>query len=230
MTSPDDHDHRDLDLRLRGAFSPPADTEAMARRAVERPLAEHHAGEGRDESRDPFRDAPDLRRHAAPARRVLARRLAAAAALLVAVLGWSWWASVGSEPGTAPTPGPPAGRIHAEAVLALADGLLACNSESQLAQTFRERYGQELHVRIDPTRLLVGPFACASWPSATLLVATLPDPVALLVDALDSDPRLTADIETGIRAHRREIGRLVVYELSRNDEPVCLDLLFTPPD
>lgn len=189
MTSPDDHDHRDLDLRLRGTFSPPANATAMARRAVEIPLAEHQAGEGRDESRGPFRDAPDLRQHAAPA-----------------------------------------GRIHAEAVLALADGLLACRSESQLTQTFNERYGQALHVRIDPTRPLVGPFACASWPSATLIVATMPDPVALLVDALDSDPRLTADIETGIRAHRREIGRLVVYELSRSDEPVCLDLLFTPPD
>jgi len=197
MTTDERHDPEALDRRLREAFAPPADVDALARRSLE---------------------------HAAVAT---------------------------AHPNTARRDGAPASpsapRVLAEAVGASDTAFPSCTSESQLARTFGERYGQELYVRIDPTRPVAGPFDCESWPTATLLTAGGAQPidpqpgpfaadprpaqrVGLLVDALETDPRLVSDPQAGVYAHRREIERLVIYELSREAEPTCLDLFFTPED
>ncbi|MHC4844650.1 MAG: hypothetical protein ACYTCU_00660 [Planctomycetota bacterium] len=226
MTPDDRHDHDALDRRLREAFAPPADVGAIARRALERATV----------------GAASL---PPPTRRFALMRLAAAAALLVGALGLLWWAT--ADAGRDLPDAPNAPRILAEAIGALDTAFPSCSNESQLAQLFDDRYGQKLHVRIDVTRPVAGPFACGSWPTATLMVAdtappvstqlgpyaaepVLVQPVGLLVDAIDNDPRLASDTQAGVYVHRRVIDRLVIYELSRETEPACLDLFFTPSD
>jgi hypothetical protein len=235
MTTDERHEHDALDRRLRETFEPPADVDAIARRALERATV----GAVRPTA----------------ARSFALNRLAVAAALLVGALGLLWWATGGAgrdAPGVPGVPGAPL--VLAEAIDAL-DALDAafpsCTNEAQFAQMFDERYGQELHVGIDTARPVSGPFTCGSWPSATLMtglpglpadsplpplapleqpVAPPEQPVALLVDTLDADPRLVSDAQAGVFVHRRVIGRLVVYELSREAEPAWLDLFFTPSD
>jgi hypothetical protein len=211
MTDHDAHDHDSQDQRLRKALGPPPDVTVIAQRALE------HARVGN-------------RTRVLPALPAVLARLATAAALLITALGLLWWAGSTSDHVAVPGRGASIEPIYAELVDTMAASFPACSSESQLASVFDERYGQELYLRIDITRPVAGPFDCTSWPSATLMGSPLPEPVALLVDTLEADPHLVSDAEAGLHAHRRELGRLVIYELSRNAEPVCLDLFFTPGD
>ena len=60
-----------------------------------------------------------------------------------------------------------------------------------------------------------------------MVVQTLPSQVILLVDELERDPGLEADVSGGVWVERHELGGLVLYEISSHgDEAVgCLPSL-----
>jgi hypothetical protein len=236
------HEQRDgrdeaLDARLRAAYAPPGDVSEIARRAL-RAALEGQAGGRTTDSATPPAGVPagttELR-----VRRL--RRVAAAAAVLLAAAGLAWWWSDGDEvvedgaPPVAADPGGSViGSVYADAVREFeASGALlsACQSPHGLADLFDERHGAPLYVRIDPERPVIGPFACTALPGVTVLCGvTAAGPIAIVVGASGEPAPAGLESDGSLNCFRRDLGGLVLFELSPLDAPACLDLFSTRPE
>ncbi len=101
----------------------------------------------------------------------------------------------------------------------------ACGLPHDLARHFQDSLGQELLVDATDEIPIEGPFTIARWPTTTLLASPQqPEPILILVDELARDPRPV--LEAGSPAHlfRRELGDLVLYELTPWDTSRALGL------
>ncbi len=101
----------------------------------------------------------------------------------------------------------------------------ACGSPHDLARHFQDSLGQELLADATDELPIEGPFTIRRWPTTTLLVSPQqPEPILILVDKLARDPRPV--LEAGSPAHlfRRELGDLVLYELTPWDTSRALGL------
>jgi hypothetical protein len=221
MTTDDDpRDERDeaLDARLRAAFTLPEDVGGIARAAV------------REAS-----EMPALRAEALPVPWL--RRVAAAAAVLLASAGLWWWLD-GDGGAIADDARPVAmgeaanvcGSIYADVARVVeqsSEAFGACQSPQSLAEFFDERYGTPLYVKIQPDRPVVGPIPCAILPDATVLgCVTESCAIAIVVGAAGDDPPAGLASDGTLHCYRRELGGLVLYELSPLDAPACLDLFY----
>ncbi len=213
--------HHAIESRLRIAFAPPADPAAIASAA----LGMAPMNSGRAVSWDPGRIG----------------RLAAAALLLVSFgVAFGWWTGRGAGPGETPGVGAPpsfssasrtsgfhCGKVYAQFEPKVKRVNMACSSENALATHFSGRYGQELYVRIRQDATVDGPYAVDDWPTLTILRGRAEEhPVLILADARASDPRPFVDPEGPLRLYRRDLGKLVLYEITPLDEPRCLDLFY----
>lgn len=227
---------RELERRLRAAFVQPSDLAAQVRRAVR--VAASGGRDGGHE--DIYGDGRRARRawHAGVA-------LAAAAVVLVA-LGIGWRERARRAPVTDAPPrggGPNSARSVAlgalwDEVRALpawsasepVEPAVACTSESAVAAHVASRHGRALYLEVRADRLLEGPFDCRAWPGATLLIGRASGrAAAILVADADADPGLADDPGRAPRVHRRELGGLVLYELSEGERPDFLDLFRLDP-
>ncbi len=199
-----------LDERLRGLFRPPP--------------AERLAWIAEDAVRA-MSEPPPLHR-----KRVF-RRFAAAAAVLGGVVG-IWL--VGRT--LAPAPGgytPPAWQSLATAYHDwLAEGfepMWVCADDLEFIDSFRTTYRQGLVLDELPRgTAALGLSYCNSISTrTTALLATVDDvPVVVFIDRIERDhPQPTP---AGLYLHRRQIDRLILYELSPREEPAVLPWFLNP--
>jgi hypothetical protein len=208
-----------IDAALRRLFEPPprGALDAIVDRAVQR-----------------FRPAEE----AAPAgvlRRHRHRRLAAAAAIAAAVLGgWQIWRAVG------PPSRPPAAYRHQpwrsletvyhDTVAAGFDPGWVCADDREFALTFRSLHHQGLLLADTPPGVeTVGLAYCNSITPRTvcILARVGGEPVIVFVDRVERDAGQPPP-PAGLNLFRRQIGRLVLYELSPIAEPSVLPWFSDP--
>jgi hypothetical protein len=117
------------------------------------------------------------------------------------------------------------GGLYAELADDWRQAAAACRLPHDLARHFQESLGQELLVDREDELPIEGPCTIRRWPTTTLLVSPQqPEPILILVDQLARDPRPV--LEPGSPAHlfRRELGGLVLYELTPWDTSRALGL------
>ena len=117
------------------------------------------------------------------------------------------------------------GGLYAELADEWRQAAAACGFPHDLGRHFQDSLGQELLVDATDELSIEGPFTIRRWPTTTLLVSPQqPEPILILVDELARDPRPV--LEAGSPAHlfRRELGDLVLYELTPWDTSRALGL------
>ncbi len=107
--------------------------------------------------------------------------------------------------------------------------LWVCKDDQEFADSFRSVYHQALLLaEIPPHTTTLGLSYCNSLTARTtcLLATAGGEPVVVFVDRIERDQPQTAP--EGLYLHRRQIGRLVLYELSPLEEPAVLPWFFNP--
>jgi hypothetical protein len=246
MTSLHGHpDRSDLDAYLDGALTEP-DRELMAREiSISGELqAEVKLQERIDESLRryfvpgaiPESLLANLRKNATPARtslplrrrRMVLAAAAAAAALVWGVLGWQYVANSSKTPRY--NPNLPLATIYDTQVAAGFRPKWVCDDDHQFASTFFTRQGQGLLLAAMPEgSKMVGLTYCGGMSryTTTMLARVGDAPVMVFVDRLSADkhPRLPGD-ETKLHLFRKELGSLVLYELTPLELPRVMDYLY----
>ncbi len=200
-----------LDERLRGLFRPPPE-ERLARIAGDAVQAV---------------SAPPP-----PHRKLVFRRFAAAAAVLGGIVGiWLIGRTVGPAPGDGYTP--PAwqslGTAYHEWLAEGFEPMWVCADDREFIDSFRSTYYQGLVLDELPRgTTALGLSYCNSISArTTALLATVDGvPVVVFIDRIERDhPQPTP---AGLHLHRRQIGRLILYELSPREEPAVLPWFLNP--
>lgn len=173
-------------------------------------------------------------------RRMRIVRLAVAAVLVLAVggggwLGWSWWRGT-----TTPEERYYSDQLWRSLETVYRDevkgGFKAdweCKTEHEFARTFYMRFGQGLLLATLPDGIKsIGLSYCNSLSKKTthLLATVNGQKVIVFVDRKPGpdapEPSLSA--ESKLHLYKRELGRLVLYELSPLDHPYLLDVFYDP--
>ncbi len=117
------------------------------------------------------------------------------------------------------------GGLYAELADEWRQASAACGFPHDLARHFQDSLGQELLVDATDEISIEGPFTIRSWPTTTLLASPQqPEPILILVDKLARDPRPVLELGSPAHLFRRELGDLVLYELTPSDTPRALEL------
>ncbi len=166
--------------------------------------------------------------------RIPPRRLAIAAALTGAVLG-TWLIGQVLGPAQQPTPAyqlQPQRSMHTVYLDTVAEGFLplwVCADDREFAQTFRAVHYQGLVLgELPPGTTALGlAYSNSLTPRTTCVLAAVGDErVMVFVDRIERDRPQTAP--EGMHLHRRQIDRLVLYELSPLEEPALLPWFRNP--
>jgi hypothetical protein len=107
--------------------------------------------------------------------------------------------------------------------------LWVCKDDQEFADSFRSVYHQALLLaEMPPSTTTLGLSYCNTLTArTTCLLATVGgEPVVVFVDRIERDH--PQPVPEGLRLHRREIDRLVLYELSTLEEPAVLPWFFNP--
>ncbi len=167
-------------------------------------------------------------------RRRLPRRAMVLAAGLFAALAGSWlaWSAIAPR-GQARSPYDTAWRSFETAYRDwTAPGFepqWVCRDQAQFAETFRGTLHQPLALGpLPPGTETVGMIVCNSLsPRTTCVVGrSAGEPVVVFVDRIERDFAVTPP--SGLSMFRREIGRLVLYEVSALQAPVLLHAFQLP--
>jgi hypothetical protein len=107
-----------------------------------------------------------------------------------------------------------------------------CKSATEFADSFRARFGQPLLLRALPGEVKASGIDYAHTLTArtlAVLMSVEEQPVLVLVDTTaGKQGSLRTTNSAGLGVFRRDIGRLVLYEVSPFDQPRVLDLFFDP--
>ena len=163
------------------------------------------------------------------------RRRFALAAGLVAALGGGWliWAAaarLGGDPYQV-QPWRSFERVWHDEAAGDMTPLWVCENDAEFQASFRERLGQPLSLGELPEGLEAVGLSYSHTLSPTtvyLLARARGEPVLVFVDRVERDLPSTPPAETHLRRWRRQVGKLVLYEVSSLEEPVLLDLLYDP--
>lgn len=165
-------------------------------------------------------------------------RLAVAAVLLIAILGG--WLYMSHVRGPLVPPGPRYVWHSLQEVYEyrVADGFQPDWScpDREFAYTFYNNHGAFLLLAAelpdDVVALGLGYNVCISrtTQSTLLVIRVKGEPVLLFVDRREADPVHTLPDASKLHLFRRELGELVIYELTPFDQPSVLDLLYIPTE
>jgi len=231
---------KSIDDSLKRQFEPPAAADVLGR------ILDHGHVAPSDAEAQSARNlllAPlDAKRPAgvaAPRRRPFAgvRVLAVAASLVLAAGGvWMYWDSIRGLIGiqdSAP-PGPPVPRtlsaIYQNEIDKGFKCQWECKTEEEFANTFRDKLGQALVMAPAPpdVQTLGLAYTTAITPQTVFLLAYVDkQPVIVFADRLKKDKPQPAPAP-GLHLHRREVGTLVLYELTPFDTPRVSQLFKQP--
>jgi hypothetical protein len=164
-----------------------------------------------------------------------ARRLPMIAAAAAAVLVWAGlgWYFLGPErrwPEDAPPPPLTLAQTYDVAVATGFRPAWVCKDDHEFASTFKQRHGQGLLLAAMPegSGMYGLAYSGRAVGSATTMLAHAGEsPVMVFVDRVRDDPHLEQpDPDTGLHLFRKELGSLVLYELTPLDEPRVMDYLY----
>ena len=162
------------------------------------------------------------------------RRLAVAAALVAGVFGgWLTWNAL--QPSSVSNPYGPWRSIEVVYADSVANGMKpewTCDNELEFAVSIRDHFGQAavISFELPDGMAALGLAYCNSISRRTvyLLAEVNDEPVIVFIDRVEADQGLTLDESSGLNLFHRQIGRLVLYELSPLEKPALLELFFDP--
>ncbi len=169
-----------------------------------------------------------------PVAKSVSRRLAVAAVLALGVIGvWRIWGFFQPKP-----PGEYPHRVQKPMHKAYWDKVASgfapdwvCKTDEEFASTFERRFGQPLLLASVPEGISAVGLAYPNTitPRTIALLARVHgEEVVVFVDRLRADPGQSLPQGSGLNLHRRRVGKLVLYELSRLDRPFLLELFYQP--
>lgn len=163
--------------------------------------------------------------------------VAVAASIIVALIGVNWfvWTSLPHGLG-------PRHKRHPIEFVSLERGyqrqidkgfrpLWLCETDHEFAGSIFKSLGQGLLITIPPPGIKAkGLDFCPSLSKNTmiLLAEVESQPVVVFIDRLAADSRPALPADSGLRLFRREVGALVLYEVTPLNEPRVLDLFYDP--
>ena len=215
---------REVDEALRGYSQPPSPSAVLAA------VAEYIAS--LSQSAEAPADVPGLRIRPTP----FWRRVAVAAVLLLGVVGaWQVYRVVTGPTGTY-DPGPH--RTLVQAYQATLDkGFRSdwtCRDDAEFALTFFDQFGQMLSMNppLPDHTLALGLeyYDILSHKTIGMLARVSEQPVMIFIDRLENDKQAVPPIEDGMHIFRRELGDLVLYEVTPLDHPGLLNHLRRPTE
>lgn len=167
-------------------------------------------------------------------RRDMSRRMAIAAVLGLGLVGvWRIWTFL-DPPKPRSAYGPKPKQTLVEAWQSIVAGGFkpdwVCETQERASRLLRRRFGQGLLLAESPSLSGIGwSYTNTITPNtAVLLVRANQSEILVFVDRLASDTGQSVPAESGLRLDRRELGELVLYELSRPDAPLILDRFLAP--
>jgi len=107
-----------------------------------------------------------------------------------------------------------------------------CGSEDEFKKYTHQKLGAPLIVTPKPGLDLVGwTYASGLLDSSAEILMCRADgnPVIVVMGKKSEDRRLYADVGSGIHIHRKQLGDVVMYELSKNDQPIVIDRVTPAP-
>lgn len=225
----------ELDAALRRRFMPPAANTVRLPSAAEAPY------DARQVDVSAVGDEVPGRRASIPRWQLYVRRFAVAACLLLVVgFGWSLWRDLGPRP--RPASRRSTGkygdlawmRFEGWYRMAVKEGFepdVVCTTEPQFKEFTRKQLGQPLLLANVPSSVAALGWSyanCLSPDTATLLVRVDRRPVMVFMDKLSNDKSMQIDPGTGLRAFRRVVDAVVLYEVTPLAQPRVLDLFVNP--
>jgi hypothetical protein len=211
---------RRVDDALRRAFAPPPAESVLGPPAASK--LDGRAGRA-------LPPAPPGRKYASRSALRIAAAIALAAVAVWRLYGWI-------SPRAARDPYAPQAWRSLETVYRdkLADGFTVdweCKDDAEFQRTFRTRLGQPLLLATLPANIRsLGLGYCNSISERTVFLLARVDgqEVIVFVDRLDQDKPQPSPSDAKLRLFRREIDKLVAYELTPLPEAQVLDSLFNP--
>jgi hypothetical protein len=163
--------------------------------------------------------------------RWLMRSLRAAIAALLLIGVGSVWVWIGSSGEADPYAGLPWRSMEMFYRIETQKGfepMWACDTDQRFASTFHSALGQAMRLRPLPqgVRMLGLSYSHTLSPRTVCMLARANGtPVVVFADRLERDTPPVLSAESGLRAHRRAVGALVLYEVSPLESPRLLDFL-----
>lgn len=197
---------RSIDSRLAARLMPPARSQAAAVPSLNGALLHARAA---------HRSSPSIRRHIA---------LAAAIALMLTAVAATAWIALAPQPSRPH----PLVRVTPERLYEniVDDGFTpgwVCRDDAEFMQATRDYLGVPMMVEPDPEITIVGwlyesPGVALARSTRVLLARVRGEPVVVLLDRASAD-RVMGSQSGDLHLHRRELGGVVMYELSPFDAP-----------
>ena len=169
---------------------------------------------------------------AVPRRRLpWSRQLAAAAAIVLAAVGmWLAWQSIRPSAPTGYASGE--WRSLEQAYAELEQPEWVCDSDAEFLATFVGRFGQPLLFTEPPGEpCMAGLAYCHSISRDTVCMVGSADEtsrIVVFIDRLEKNTKPSLPADSGLHLHRRELGKLVLYEVSPKDHPILLNWFYIP--
>jgi hypothetical protein len=164
------------------------------------------------------------------------RRFALAASLVLAVAGL-WMILSVVTPSTS-GPGPYARQAHRTMQQVYADELASgfepdwiCEDDQEFESAFAMRFQQPLLLQPLPETMAASGLAYSNTISTDtiyLLASVRDEPVLVFVDKLERVETPPTLSDPALHVHRRVVGDLVLYEVSRLPEPTVIEYFFNP--
>ena len=161
------------------------------------------------------------------------RRLALAASIAGAVLGGSliWRALAPRGGGYERQAWASFETVYRAEVAGGLEPLWVCETDEEFGSTFADRFGQKLLLAQLPagTEALGLSYCHSLTPRTTYLLATAQGrPVIVFIDLAEHDRGRARPDVGDLNLYRREVGRLVLYEVSGLETPILLDHFYNP--
>ncbi len=180
--------------------------------------------------------APGPAKAPGPARapwRLMARRLAVAAALAAGAFGaWQIWSFMQPRlPGYQPMPWRTLAAIYQDEITSGFEPDWVCKDDQEFSDTFDDLYGQRL--LLEPLPQGVAALGLAYGNSISqrtiyLLAEAANEPIVVFIDRAERDAGQSIESDTGLHLFERRVGDLILYELSPFAEPRLLDSFYDP--
>ncbi|HVU88997.1 MAG TPA: hypothetical protein VHD36_16855 [Pirellulales bacterium] len=168
--------------------------------------------------------------YARPRRRRLPLAAAAVAAVVAwAILGWQFFSPANRPP--VYNPRLPVATIYNTRVAEGFKPTWVCEDDHIFASTFKERQGQGLLLAtMPPGSGMVGLAYCGGMSryTTTMLARVDGKPVMVFVDRKENeeDGVIPPSPDSGLHLFQKELGNLVLYEVTPFDEPRVMDYLY----